>query len=143
MASATPGIVQNVNVLMTVSIVPSANGMRSPGRSRNSTSIFVWRGRFCQTNHSWIGFERVNLVYSCGIVVGKVHARTYTDFENCRKSSTRADQQFTRVFVLPEILRQGVNPCAGFPCWPISLATPGRGTAYATWQPKLSSRSAP
>src|SRR5258707_15760823 len=38
---------------------------------------------FCQTNHSWIGFERVNLVYSCGIVMGEVHARTYTDFENC------------------------------------------------------------
>src|SRR5260370_20466889 len=38
---------------------------------------------FCQTNHSWIGFKRVNFVYSCGIVVGEVHSRTDADFENC------------------------------------------------------------
>lgn len=39
--------------------------------------------RFRQTNHSGIGFERIHLVYSYGIVEGEVHARTYADFENC------------------------------------------------------------
>src|ERR1700678_2404162 len=50
---------------------------------------------FCQTNHSWIGFGRVNLVYSSGIVMGKVHARTDADFENCPFS--QGDNQLAHI----------------------------------------------
>jgi hypothetical protein len=41
-AWATPGIVQRVNVLTTASTLESCKGMRSPGRSRNWRSSFVW-----------------------------------------------------------------------------------------------------
>jgi hypothetical protein len=38
MASSTPGIVHNVNVVTTVSTALSSNGIRSPGSPKNSTS---------------------------------------------------------------------------------------------------------
>jgi hypothetical protein len=37
---------------------------------------------FCETYHSWIGFKRVELAHSCGIVVNEIRARTYTDLEH-------------------------------------------------------------
>src|SRR5260370_38996194 len=35
--------------------------------------------RICQTNHSSIGVERVDLVYSCGIVVGRTKSSASVD----------------------------------------------------------------
>jgi hypothetical protein len=37
---------------------------------------------FCEPNHSRVGFKRVELAHSCGIVVNEVRARTYTDLED-------------------------------------------------------------
>jgi hypothetical protein len=41
---------------------------------------------FCEPDHPRVGFERVELAHSCGIVVHEVDAGTYADFEDCSLS---------------------------------------------------------
>ena len=95
MASAKPGIVRNVKVLTTVSIQPSANGIRSPGTSRNSTSRFIRSHcRFCTQDHLWVRFKRVHLAHSRRIVLHEVHARPQPDFKDFafgKRNETFAD----------------------------------------------------
>ena len=83
MASAIPGIVQKVNVLTTVSTALSSSGILSPGKSRNSILSLVrcHCGSASRIN-TGVGFERVELAHSGGVVEAKVHARPYTHFKD-------------------------------------------------------------
>ena len=82
MASATPGIVHNVNVLTTVSTLASGGDSLTRQTQEFHIQLRLASLPLGSLYHSWIGFQRVKFLHFRWIVVWEIHARSDADLQD-------------------------------------------------------------